>query len=453
MSETASSKKYWLTSGMFTLLQRFGVQLFGLGMAPIIFRGMESKAEAGEWFIFLTAVSILEVGRAGLQQNALIKYLADCTEKDYQKIATASIVLNLLVTVFMVIGLLLIGDFLGIQLESQSLPEMLKIYCLTTVLLIPFFQFNFMGQANLDFKGMFWSDFTRQGLLFFYMLIVFLLGEKLELIDLAKVQVITAAVASLIAWYCAKPYLRFSKKIDWGWVNTLFSFGKYVMGTNLSTMVYKSIDKFMLAGLLSSAATGTYEAAIKVTNMAEVPTFSMASILFPQSARRVSEGRAAIKALYEKAVGAIFALLLPGIIGVLIFAEWIIWIVAGDEYLDSANLLRLTILYGLFVPYAVQFGTILDSVGKPKVNFWFTMTGAVLNIVFNYIFISKFGIVGAAYGTLVTYILTFVGMQIILNKMFGVKAHRAFHYMFGFYGQAWEMVKTKLNKKDAEVPA
>jgi O-antigen/teichoic acid export membrane protein len=259
------------------------------------------------------------------------------------------------------------------------------------------------------------------------------------------VQVLTAIIASAIAYFFAKPYMRFDKVIDWKWVKELFRFGKFVMGSNLSTMVYKSIDKFMLAVLLSPAAVTAYEAAIKVTNMAEIPTFSMASILFPQSARRMKEGNTVIKELYEKAVGAIFALLIPGIIFVLIFADWIIWIVAGEKYLDSAYLLRLTILYGLFIPFAVQFGTVLDSIGKPKINFWFTLGGAVLNIVLNFVFISYFGIVGAAYGTLVTYLVAFGGMQYILHKMLDVKAYRVFYYMFDFYGQIWNMIKEKIS--------
>ena len=446
-SAAAAERKYWLTSGMFTLMQRFGVQLFGLGMVPIVFRSFgDNKAAAGIWFLFLTGVSILEVGRIGLQQNALVKYLSNCEEGDYAKISTASFVLNLIVTAFMVIALLALSGPIGAleSIQSPELTTMLRIYCLTTVLLIPFFQSNFMGQANLDFKGMFWSDFVRQGLLFVYMFVVFMWGNGLDLITLAKVQVLTAVVASGIAYYFAKPYMQFEKVIDWKWVKELFRYGKFVMGTNLSTMVYKSIDKFMLAVLLSPVAVTAYEAAIKVTNMAEIPTFSMAAILFPQSARRMQEGKTVIKDLYEKAVGAIFALLIPGIIFVLIFAEWIIWIVAGEKYLDSAYLLRLTILYGLFIPFAVQFGTVLDSIGKPKINFWFTLGGAVLNIVLNIVFISYFGIAGAAYGTLVTYLFAFIGMQYILNKMLNVKAYRVFYYMFDFYGQIWDMVKNKL---------
>ncbi|MEZ4847758.1 MAG: hypothetical protein R3B93_03850 [Bacteroidia bacterium] len=55
-----------------------------------------------------------------------------------------------------------------------------------------------------------------------------------------------------------------------------------------------------------------YGTAIKITNLVEVPTQSIAAIVFPQSARRIeNEGRESVKRLYEKSVGVILALIIP----------------------------------------------------------------------------------------------------------------------------------------------
>ncbi|MEM0994289.1 MAG: oligosaccharide flippase family protein, partial [Bacteroidota bacterium] len=249
---------------------------------------------------------------------------------------------------------------------------------------------------------------------------------------------------AFFSYYFARPFLQFETSVSWEWVWKLFHYGKFVMGTNLSTMFYKSTDRLMLARMLGDVPVGIYDAALKITNLAEAPTFSMASILFPQSARRMKAGKGAIKLLYEKAVGAILAILMPALIFVLIFAEYLILIVAGEDYLEAANILRLTMFYGLFIPFAVQFGTVLDSTGRPRINFIFTVISATLNIIFNYIFIAKFGIIGAAYGTLVTYLLSFIAMQVYLNRIFGVLAYNAFFYSFQFYKRILEILRKKL---------
>ena len=139
--------------------------------------------------------------------------------------------------------------------------------------------------------------------------------------------------------------------------------------------------------------------------------------------------------MYEKAVGAILAFMIPAIIFIEIFADWIILIIAGDEYEGWGNVLRITILFGLFMPYVVQFGTVLDSMGKPNVNFKYTLMSLSFTVVFNLVFISLFGVYGAALGTLSAYALTFIIMQMYLHKHLNINPLRPFGYMVDFYKQ------------------
>ncbi|RMG79445.1 MAG: flippase, partial [Bacteroidetes bacterium] len=400
----ASGKtSYWLRSGFYTLSERLSILIFGLGGAMLLFRAL-SPADFGYWVTFLTIVAVLEVGRIGLLQNALVKFLATARDEDYADILSASLVLNVLLT-GAIVGILWIGaPLICGWMNAPRLVPLLKIYCVTTVLLIPYFQFNFVQQANLDFRGIFWSGFAKQGLMFAFIAGLFMFSEQIELVQLARFQWVTAILGSLVSFLFARKYLKFSARISWDWVRRLFHFGKYVLGTNLSTMLYKSIDKMMLMAIptAGAAAVALYEAAIKVTNFTDVPTFSVANILFPQSARRMEEGPAAVKKLYEKAVGAILTVMVPCILGVWAFADLIIVILAGEQYANAANLLRVTILYGLFMPFAIQFGTVLDSIGRPKINFYMTLFSMGLNVVFNFIFIVRFGVYGAAFGTLLT---------------------------------------------------
>lgn len=425
---------YWLRSGFYTISEKGAALLFGFGGAMLLFRLMTKEA-FGVWVLFLSITSILEVGRIGLLQNALVKYLATSGREEAGKITTASFILNGILTSLIVLLLLGLSPLAGRMFDAPELTTLLQIYCLTTVALIPFFQSNYIQQANLDFKGIFWGNLMKGGVLFGYIFYLFLIKSEISLTALAKVQIIAAIAASAVSWFFARRYARFSKKIDWSWVNRLFQFGIYVFGTNFCTQFYKNVDKLLLGFLPGGgkAAVALYDAAIRVTNLADVPTASMSTMLFPQSARRVGEGKEAIRELYEKAVGAILAFMVPSILGVMIFAEWIIFIVAGPEYAEAANLLRVTILFGLFLPYAVQFGTVLDSTGRPGVNFAYTLGSLALTIVLNILFISLLGAYGAAIGTLLAYAMTFIAMQLYLKKHLGVNALKPFFYMIMFY--------------------
>lgn len=439
---------YWFKSGIYTLLERGSAMVFGFGSFFFLVRAL-TKEDFGIWALFLTVTSVIEAARNGLVQNAQIKYLTTARNKAEQaKISTASLALNIILTIISSLIMLIFARTAGMIWEASILEPMFYIYIFTTVLLIPFSQFNFIQQANLDFKGIFYSNFIRQSFLFIYVFIAFWFEYKIDLIILSWVLAIAAAFAALVSYLFVKEYLMLSAKLDWQWVKKLFHFGKYVFGTNISSMFYKSIDQMMLGSLVSTASVAIYNTAIRVSNLVEVPTASIASIVFPQSAKIIkSEGKAAVKDLYEKSVAAIFALVFPGMLLILLFPEFVILIVAGEPYLDTVPILRITILFSLFIPFQRQFGTIMDSIGKPKWNFLFMFSGTIINIFFNYIFIMNMGAIGAAYGSLSSYFLIFIMNQIILYKYLQVKTLNVFRYSFRFYKEGWQYGKLKFRQK------
>jgi len=454
-----SQKSYWLRSGLFSFFEKGSAFLFGFGATVILMRYF-SKADFGVWVWFLALTSILEVSLVGLNMNAVVKFSSTAKDKnEYRSIQTASLSLNITLTILAAIVLFGISMlleanplFLGKNLDMTHLPYMLRVYCATIIMLIPFYHFNYMSQANLDFKGVFWSGFVRKGLFFLVVLSFLFLNDPQSITLLPVIQLGAAILASVIAFSFGKKYFAFGGKLDMKWVHTIFHYSKYTFGTNLSTMLYKTIDKFMLGGMISEVAIAIYQAAISITNLVEVPATSVANVVFPQGARNSEktgeERKKSLCDLYEKSVGAILAILVPFIAVVFIVPELPLWIIAGQKYLDAAPILRITILYGLFLPFAIQFGTVLDSMGKPKVNFYFTMASAVLNIFFNYIFIKNFGTIGAAYGTLCTYFVAFICFQFMLNNILGVKMYRPFQYIPGFYRQAFDIAKGFIGKKD-----
>ncbi len=443
---SAAQKSYWLKSGLFSILEKGSVFIFGFGGIALLARGLTLEA-FGVWAVFNTVTAFFEVARIGLQQNALVKFLSTHEGEDAAKIGTASMFNNILLTTFSVLILFSGSFFIGEALNAPALGHLLRIYCLTTILLIPFQQFNFTQQAKLDFTGIFWSNFASKGSFFIFILGLFLFKSEMTLEKLAYCQIFTAVVGSIVSYSFARKYLEFSPQIDWAWVKQLFNFGRFVFGTNLSTMLYKNIDKLMLSAMIGPEVVGVYDLAIKVTNLVEVPTFSIASVVYPQSARQMlTEGKTAVKRLYEKSVGAIMTLILPFLAFIFLTADYIILLMGTDKFTDSVAVLRITILFGLFIPFAIQFGTAMDSMGKPKMNFRLTITMALLNAVLNYVFISQMGVIGAAYGTLLAWFIVFVLGQWILYRTLNVRFYNVFLLIPSLIREGWQMVQKVLNK-------
>ncbi|MDP5171591.1 MAG: flippase [Bacteroidia bacterium] len=437
---------YWWKSGAYTFLERFSLQLFRFGSFYLLVRAL-TKVEFGIWTLFLIITAIVEVVRIGLIQNALIKALtSNKDEKVTARINTASFVLNVIFALIVSLLLVVIARLQMQWFGDVLLENLLHMYIFTNLLLVPFFHFTFVAQAKFDFKTIFIANFFRQIVFFIFVLIVFLVPNwGFRVLHLAAVQAIGALVGSLAAYWLGRKYISFSPKLDLDWVRWLFHYGKYVIGTNLSSMLSKSIDQLMLGAMISPIATAVYGTAIKIANLVEVPTQSMAAIVFPKTSQRIEEeGTHAAKGLYEKSVGVLLALIVPGVLFVMLFPEFVIQLVAGDQYLDAVPLLRIAMLYGLFVPFSRQFGTMLDAMGKPGVNFFLVMMGAIVNGVLNYFMIKSMGIMGAAYATLISYALFFVVNQIILYREVGIQLWRVLVYTLDVYSKGFFLLRKKL---------
>jgi lipopolysaccharide exporter len=440
-----TNKNYWLKSGFYSLLNQLTQMLFNLGSVMILYRVLE-KETASVWVLFLTITAFIEVSRTGLLQNGLMTFLNTTPQSEHSKINTASLVLSLALSVVIALSLLVFSGQIGVEFKIPQLATLLTIYAGTTLVLSPLYQFNFIQQANMDFKGLFWSTFVRNGTLFFYILYLFVTEGGIQLVNLAWVQFFAALPAALVGLSFAKKYFQLSKSVDFQWVKKLLTYGKYTFGTNLATMTQKSVDRILLGGMLLGQLS-TYDLSIRVNTLAEVPTMTLASIMFPKSVQRTdTEGGAGAKYLYEKSLGVLLAILLPVVITVLLGAEVIVWILGSEKYAAAVPVLRLTIFYGVFMAFAMQFGTIMDSVGKPKLNFIITSIGALLNLACNYLFIKAFGLYGAAYGTLTAMSIMFVVMQWILRGVFGVDLLQIFRYIPQFYKEIMGTVSQKMSK-------
>jgi O-antigen/teichoic acid export membrane protein len=248
------------------------------------------------------------------------------------------------------------------------------------------------------------------------------------------VQIVGSVASAFIAYLYTKKYLKFAKGIFVDWIKTMFNYSKYAFGTSLSSILSGTLDQAMLGKMINPVASGVFNVAVKIVNLIDIPTSAVANIVFPQSAMRMqTEGRDAIKYLYEKSVGTILAILIPGLIFIYCFPELILYLLAGNKYTNAVELLRVTLLYCLLIPFGRQFGTILDSIGKTKTTFYIVVITASTNLILNYFFIKEIGLLGAAYATLISNIIGFIIAQVILWRELGVKFYHAFVYAFRFY--------------------
>ena len=423
----------WLRSGSYNLLLNLQSLLFGFGGFYILVRLLD-KHSFGIWTLFVATTTIFEMARSGLIVNALIKFLSGGSKVERAQIVTASFFLSGIIVLCCIALNVCIAGYLAEIWHFPGLAKMFYLFSLVYILQGFLTQFQCIEQARLSFEGVLLSSLAKQAGFFIYVLICYLEKYQTSLISLIYVQALSNLVGIIIEYFYVRKDLIFSAKLDWEWVRKLFNFGKYVFGTSVSGVLSTTVNQMMLGALLSPDAAGAFNVSSKIINLIDVPTNALGPIVFPQSAKRFElQGNDAVKYLYEKSVGTILALLIPCLLFLLIFPGFVVHIIAGYKYQETIPIVRVIVMCALINPFMRIFGPVVDSVGKPRINFVIVVIFTIINLPLNYIFIKWLGIIGDVYATLVADIIIYSVMYVILKKEFKVNLRNTLIYAARFY--------------------
>ncbi len=435
-------KQYWIKSGIYTLLTNGSMLVFGFLSFLALVRILPQK-QFGIWVLYLTVITFAEIARNGITQNALVKFLAGGKVENYREIVTASLLINIFTGFVGLTIVFVVAPVLGRIWAAPELTRLLWLYSVYILFYIPLTFLQFLSMANLDFGTRFKSILTYQATNFGLIVGIYLLNGKLKVIQLPLIQAGAALAALIVTIFSAKKYIKLQRRINWQWVRKLFHFGKYVLATNFSSMLFNRMDTMMLGYFLNPVSVAIYNIPTRIGNYVEVPMNSLASIVFPQAAIKAREQTLdSVRYLYERSVGVILAMILPLAILIAIFAKEIVLLIAGEKYLAAVPILRLFALLTAIKPFGRQGGSILDSIGYPNYNFYTLLTSLVINFVLNWYFIIHYGIIGAVFGTMLAVLSGTIIQQFILVRLIKIKPYHPFIYIWATYRDA---IKTVFN--------
>lgn len=400
------------------------------------------EVEIGVWALFISVTSILELLRNGFIRNPLITHLVSATsDEERRDIVSASFALHTilvgLVTIFLLAGAKPLTSFWN----APDLDILFYIYVVRGIVLIPCLHFEYLQQCKMQFKGIFIGTTVRNAPLGLYSMFAYLIGHRATLVELSIVMLVSAIVSAFIAYTYVKDMPIFSFPVNKQTIKRLSGFGKYTLGTTISSMVVKSTDQWMIGRMIGTVGVAMYNPALRISNLVEVPTLAIASLVYPQVNQKMKDmGHEGIQNLYNKSVSLILAIMLPMILPMYLLSDFVINIIFGETYAEAAPILRVTIFYTLIIPFNRQFGTIMDALKRPKINFYLLVMMGVINVVLNYFLLKSMGPVGSAYATLISYIIIFILNQVILYRLYGINTWRVITTMFEWYKVGWDLV-------------
>lgn len=226
--------------------------------------------------------------------------------------------------------------------------------------------------------------------------------------SLAAIAVATAAEALLAAAFLLLAYrLRQERVSAWRWdcarFRTLVGSAVPMVLSGIVLMIYLRIDQVMLGALASEAEVGFYAAAVRISEVWYFVPAAIVSSLFP----RIVELRATDQALFEQRLQRLYnlmAFLGYGVaLPVTLLAPWLVRLLFGSAYQPAGPLLAVLIWAGLFANLTVARNAHFIALDWGRAQLWAASAGAIANILLNLLLIPRYGAMGAAVATCLSY--------------------------------------------------
>ena len=407
-----------------SLLGNGVMALFGILTLSILYHAL-SLFDMGIYVFFITIIGLVDTLKTGFLTNGYIKFYSGTNLKRSKEVAGSAWYLAILITLFLIL-INLISYFISFYYHNEGMNLFNSYFWLITLSTLPSFMANLSVQADGKFDRLLWLRLINQ-LIFVVGIILLILFKKSTLIAIVYIQIFSNSITSIATLAFGWTKIRtlfYSTKAT---VFELFHFGKYSMGTSLSSNLFKVTDTFFINFFLGPSGLALYNLGGRLVQIFEIPMLSLAASGMPILAAHYNNCRQEEMLFFmKKIIGMLTIVFVVLAILSVIFADPIISLIGGSKYIHTAapNLFRIFISIAIFYPTERFLALVLDVVHKPKINFYKILIMLGINLIADYIGVILFK---SVYAVVITNIFpVFAG---ILIAYYSLKKDLRFNFI------------------------
>ncbi len=187
--------------------------------------------------------------------------------------------------------------------------------------------------------------------------------------------------------------------------------------STMLTMIYLRIDQIMIGNMIGNEELGVYSVAVRISEAWYFIPMVISSSFFPMIVKTEAFSEELFYTQMQKLYNWM-ALLAYGVaLPVAFFSEEIITILFSSAYQDAAPLLAILIWTGVFTSLGAARDVFILSKNWTRVNLISIALGSALNVALNYVFIPRYGAMGAVAATFISYWFAIHGACLLLKPL------------------------------------
>jgi len=278
-------------------------------------------------------------------------------------------------------------------------------------------------RSRLDPEKYGWLRFTKVGctLTLGTVLVLVGLGPFGPLIGLI-VGMFVAGVA--MSWQQWDEALFSVKLLSSDLSKNIFQYGFPLTASFAVSYVLGGADRLIIGWLLNESSAGIYSAAYDLAKQTITTLMMIVNLAaYPLAVNALEqEGKEAAYTQIDKNGGLLIAIGLPAAIGVSLLSPELSMFFMGDEFRQQASSIIPWIAAGTFLSgiRSYHFDMAFQLGNKTLHQVWILGIPAIVNVVINILFVVPFGILGAAWSTILSYAIALILSVIIGRRVFRV---------------------------------
>ncbi len=343
----------------------------------------------GEWVLFISSGSFIEMFRFGITNTGLVRYLSGADQDARIKLIGSNSVISLGST-FLIIAVMLGCNWLFHDtLEQSGYGLFFTWYPLMALVNLPWNNALVVLQADRQYGKMLLIKALNSIPFLIVVLFNYFTGY-FSITELAIALLSINALTSVVSLFAGWDGIRFLFKASREATSRLLHFGKYTTFTLVGTNLLRSADSIIISlSPLGVSAVALYSIPLKLTELQQIPLRSFAATAFPKMSKASIGGRTEeLRKLFYTYTGAITYLFVAVSLFTFVFADFFVFLLAGKAFLqnnaDAAQailIVRIFSIYGLILPLDRMTGIALDSINRPGVNALKVLFMVLVNII------------------------------------------------------------------------
>ena len=345
------------------------MSVLGMVNIALLYRALP-VADVGKWVFFLSLLLLVDTFRSGFITTAFIKFYAGATPARRAEVAGSAWYVAGAITGTLLL-LNLIALFFTGYITNAGMLLFLRWFGITYTATLPFFMATCVVQAEQRFDRLLYIRLINQGL-FILLVGLLIVTHTANLLYILYANLIAAVVTSLVTLLAGWARPGTFRSRTGGGIRELFHFGKYSVGTTLSSNMFRTSDTFIINFMLGPAALAVYNLGQRLMEVIEIPLRSFAATGMPElSAAYNQDNKELVIFTMKRYAGMLTMALIPACLAAVAFSDIAIMIIGGSKYAgtEAANVLRIFMVFALLYPIDRFLALTLDVIHKPRVNF------------------------------------------------------------------------------------